>query len=89
MLACIAFDALLFPGDEVEFMGMRMSSGNALVAALGLNAMGIVMGWGGMDYWAHLGGAAFGIVVFLYFLYKMFRGLCVRRRPVQADSMGE
>lgn len=83
--ACFAFCALWAPHEWVQYMSLRMRAGSALVAAIGFEALGVLLGWRMLDHWGHLGGAAFGIC--FHFLYELYIYSRLGRKLVQAHGI--
>ena len=64
LYACVALAALNDPETRVAvpfFEGLgNISIGEALLAILALDVVGVARGWRRLDHWGHLGGAAAG-----------------------------
>ena len=43
-----------------------IAMGTLLKATIGLDALGVLLGWKTLDHWGHLGGAAFGVWYYYY-----------------------
>ncbi|KAF6753062.1 hypothetical protein DFP72DRAFT_435485 [Ephemerocybe angulata] len=67
--ACVTLTALAFPNSEVALFIPPSYPVNIQYAVGGIVAfdmLGIMRGWRVFDHWAHLGGAAFGVIYYAY-----------------------
>lgn len=62
--ACFALTALLHPDASAVLIFLPMvpiAMGTLLQLTMGLDMLGVVLGWQALDHWGHLGGASFGV----------------------------
>ena len=67
--ACFAVTALLHPDSSAVFIFLPMvpiAMGTLLKVTMGLDVLGVLLGWRALDHWGHLGGATFGVWYTLY-----------------------
>ena len=62
--ACFALTALCYPDSSAVLIFLPMipiAMGTLLKVTMGLDALGVLLGWRALDHWGHLGGASFGV----------------------------
>ncbi|QRV74115.1 rhomboid family protein [Ceratobasidium sp. AG-Ba] len=67
--ATVTASALAFPDANVSLIFLPFVSvpiGAGVGAMVCLDVLGIIRGWRMFDHWAHLGGAAFGVIYYNY-----------------------
>jgi membrane associated rhomboid family serine protease len=80
VMAVLVMFAMLFPRSSLYVMGIKMTAQEACLLWVLFDVIGVVGRFGYIDFAAHLGGAIFGYLYFVYIEEHLREELALRRR---------